>query len=167
MGTFLPIMNANRSKLERKAAEEVVKSIVQEKPTFYHFLLFEVYKTSHQGTLMKPKQYEKYFVLCYHAGWMVCPYVPGRLCPTSKRASQLILKRVAAIYLVFTCKNIKNRKLNSNEQWHWKRMARNESRAAGLAVLLDLLPLSFAEDYEVIVALVESMFEVGKSVPFR
>ena len=68
-----------RRKLLRNEAEEVVKKfIIAEKATNYHVVSFKKFRTSHQGAIVKSKQYQNYLVLChestlFHEVWIICP----------------------------------------------------------------------------------------------
>ena len=87
-----------RRKVLRNEAEEVVKTIIAEKATNYHVVSFKKFRTSHQGALMKSKQYENNLLLShektlFHAGWIICPYVFNGNCAASKGLFPLHTKK--------------------------------------------------------------------------
>ena len=78
-----------RSHSSHSNAEEVVKEIVHEKSTRYYYTPFKKFRSSHQGSIIKFKQYENYLVLYhvnifFHAVRMLCPYIFNGNCTLSK-----------------------------------------------------------------------------------
>ena len=74
---------AIRSLVPRSEAEEVMKTIIEDKSSGYQCISFMKFRSSHQVSLVKSKQYENYQVLChentlYHAGLMLCSYITGQ-----------------------------------------------------------------------------------------
>ena len=82
----------------RSDAEEAMKSIVNENSTLYHGIAVKKFRSSHQGDLLKSKQFEKYLVfvhgnILFHASWMLCPYFFNKNCTLSSGIFQIDTKK--------------------------------------------------------------------------
>ena len=158
--------------LGRQEAERAVVDILADKDSLQHLVPFKQYKRSHQGALMKSKQYEKYLVLChknthFHAGWMVCPFVASNHCNAKKGLFAINTKKGGT--------NRFGRHMAEHEKASESSVTEHEigavcraniSRAGAMAVLLDLRPLTFASENEGMAAFAKSIFEAGQSVPY-
>ena len=164
---------SRRAALPREHALSVVTDIVSNRKTSFQLVPFKEFRSSHQGAQMKSKQYEHYHVLChensrFNAGWFICPFVLSHHCPVSKGVLPLDTKKGGT------------NRFGNHWRTHEKLRSENEpvqqmldgrcreaiSRSAAMAVMLDLRPLSFAEDHEGIAAFAESIFKAGQSIPY-
>ncbi len=162
-----------RTALTREQALSVVNDIVSNRLTSFHLVPFKEFRSSHQGALMKSKQYEQYHVLChenskFHAGWFVCPFVLTHHCPVNKGVLPLDTKKGGT------------NRFGNHWRTHEKLPVKSEpvqqmldgrcreviSRSAAMAVILDLRPLSFAEEHEGIATFAESVFKAGQTIPY-
>ena len=74
----MSLQGSHSTMLGREEPDKAVVDILADKNSLQHLVPFKQYKRSHQGELMKSKQYETYLVLChkntnFHFGWMICP----------------------------------------------------------------------------------------------
>lgn len=158
--------------LDKTDAEKAVKSILEKEETPFHLVTFKDFKKSHQGSSLKSRQYERYNVLChantlFHAGWIVCPYVSTGFCGLAKGLFQINTRQGGT--------NRFGRHVNEHERGFANQNTMDQdlshgckkdiADAAALAVVLDLRPLSFAENREGMTSFARSVFLAGQSVP--
>ena len=147
-------MNSNRPALSREAAEEVVQKILDKAPRMYHLITFKEYRAFYQGSLLKSRQYEKFLVLChantrYHAGYMVCPYVSGHFCSPRRGLFAIYTKKGGTNrFGRHILEHSKTKDTSTHTQDLGSQCWEEISRAAAMAVILDLRPISFAENQE-------------------
>ena len=161
-----------KSTITKEEAIQSIRDIIGEKESSFVLVPFKKFQTSYHGAHLKSKQYEVYLVLChanssFHAGWFVCPFFLSGFCPIAK-----------GIMLIDTKKggtnkfggHISEHQRDAGKQTFMSqnldiRCRKNISRAAAMAVILDLRPIGFTDNHPGIASFAEAVFKAGQSVP--
>jgi len=162
----------SNSAIDKNSAEKAIEKIVKEEECVYHLVRYDKYKQSHQGAGLKSESYSDYFILChansyYHAGWLVCPYYRNGFCSATKGLLEFNPSRGGTRKY----KNHMNEhKDNTNSVVPFSRdlsavCQTSIIEAAVRAVVLDLRPLSFAENNKGLAEFATAVFKSGQTVP--
>ena len=128
--------------------------------------------TTHQGALLKSKQYERFLVHChknskFHAGYMVYPYVNGRHCSPTRGLFTIDTNKGGTDRFGRHLLEHEKRTQTVEVQQELGPVCREKlAKSAAIAVLMDLRPLTFAENNLGMEAYAKSVFEAGQSVSY-
>ena len=102
----------------------------------------------------------------YHAGWMVCPYVQSGFCPVAKGIIPINIRTGGTNKFG---SHFANHAKENGEKFQIARdlkvlCSKYISRAAAMAVTIDLRSISFADNHTGVAAFAKAIFEAGQGV---